>query len=44
MAMTMIEKHKIDPLKSVMVGDMKTDETMAKRLGMKYVPADKFFP
>lgn len=43
MAMSAIESRRINPTKSIMVGDMKTDETMAKRLGMKYIHADQFW-
>lgn len=38
-----IEKYKLDPSQCIMVGDMKTDETFAKRCGFKYVHADQFF-
>jgi HAD superfamily hydrolase (TIGR01662 family) len=38
-----IEKYKLDPVQCIMVGDMKTDETFAKRCGFKYVPAEEFF-
>jgi HAD superfamily hydrolase (TIGR01662 family) len=38
-----IEKYKLDPSQCIMVGDMKTDETFAKRCGFKYVHADTFF-
>jgi HAD superfamily hydrolase (TIGR01662 family) len=39
----LIEQYKLDPEQCIMVGDMKTDETFAKRCGFKYVHADKFF-
>jgi histidinol phosphatase-like enzyme len=29
--------------KSIMVGDLKTDETAAQRLGMRFIHASKFF-
>lgn len=38
-----IEKYKLDPAQCIMVGDMKTDETFAKRCGFKYIPAAEFF-
>lgn len=37
-----IEKFSIDPRKSIFVGDMKTDETVAKRLGIKFLTASYF--
>jgi len=38
-----IEKYKLDPSQCIMVGDMKSDETFAKRCGFKFVHVDKFF-
>lgn len=38
-----IEKYKLDPSQCIMVGDLKTDETFAKRCGFKYVHANLFF-
>lgn len=38
-----IEKYKINPQRSKMVGDRTTDKTFATRLGMKFVHADEFF-
>ena len=38
-----IEKYKLDPSQCIMVGDMKTDETFAKRCGFKYQEASEFF-
>lgn len=38
-----IEKYKLDPAQCIMVGDLKSDETFAKRCGFKYVHADNFF-
>jgi HAD superfamily hydrolase (TIGR01662 family) len=38
-----IEKYKLDPSQCIMVGDMKTDETFAKRCGFKFIHVDKFF-
>lgn len=37
------EQWKIDPTKSIMVGDMKTDETAAKRIGIQYIDVKKFW-
>lgn len=39
----LVEKYKLDPEQTIMVGDMKTDETFAKRCGFKFINADKFF-
>lgn len=39
----LIEKYKLDPRKCIMVGDMTSDETFAKRCGFKYVDQSKFF-
>ncbi|TFF86470.1 MAG: HAD-IIIA family hydrolase [Promethearchaeota archaeon] len=38
-----IEKHKLDPMKCVMVGDMKTDKTFADRCGFHFEYANDFF-
>lgn len=38
-----IEKYKLDPSQCIMVGDLKTDETFAKRCGFKFVDAHVFF-
>ena len=35
--------HKINPEKSIFVGDRKTDETCAKRMNIPFVYSDKFF-
>jgi histidinol-phosphate phosphatase family protein len=43
MAMECIMKLKLDPEECVMVGDMKTDEEMAKRLGIKYIDVGDFW-
>lgn len=40
----LIEKYKLDPSKSIMVGDMTTDRTFATRLGLQYVDQAEFFP
>lgn len=37
------EKYKINPLKSIFVGDMKVDETTASRLNMKYIHSESFW-
>ena len=41
--MYFIEKYKVDPKKSIMVGDMTTDKSFATRLGMTFIYSDKFF-
>jgi histidinol-phosphate phosphatase family protein len=38
-----IHKYKLDPRQCIMVGDLTSDETFAKRLGMEFVDAEKFF-
>ena len=38
-----IEKYKLAPAQCIMVGDMTTDETFAKRCGFQYIEAKKFF-
>ena len=38
-----IEKYKLNPAECIMVGDMTTDETFAKRCGFQYQHADQFF-
>jgi histidinol-phosphate phosphatase family protein len=38
-----IEKYKIDPSQSIMIGDRTTDCTFARRLGMPFIHTDKFF-
>ena len=43
LGMYFIEKYKIDPEKSIMVGDMTTDKTFALRLGMRFYNVDDFF-
>ena len=43
MAMECIMKLKLDPEECVMVGDMKTDEEMAKRLNIKYYDVAEFW-
>lgn len=37
------KKHQINPQLSVFVGDRKTDETCAKRMGIPFINSDKFF-
>lgn len=36
-------KHKLNPKQCIMVGDLTTDETFAKRSGMQYVDQAEFF-
>jgi histidinol-phosphate phosphatase family protein len=43
MAMEAIMKLKLDPEECIMVGDMKTDEEMAKRLNIKYYDVKDFW-
>jgi len=43
MGVKYINEYKLDPSKCIMVGDMTSDKTFAKRLGMKFVHADEFF-
>lgn len=43
MGMYFIEKYKVDPAKSIMVGDMTTDKTFANRLGITYIDVTKFW-
>jgi histidinol-phosphate phosphatase family protein len=43
MAMEAIMKLKLNPEECVMVGDMKTDEEMAKRLQIKYYDVNEFW-
>jgi histidinol-phosphate phosphatase family protein len=38
-----IEKYKLDPATCLMVGDQKTDETFAARLGIPFVSAHQFW-
>jgi HAD superfamily hydrolase (TIGR01662 family) len=38
-----IEKHKLNPVKCTMIGDMKTDKTFAERCGFQFTYADDFF-
>jgi len=38
-----IEKYKLDPSQCIMVGDLTSDKTFAKRCGFKYVDASNFF-
>jgi len=39
----LIEKFKIDPNQTTMVGDMKSDETFSKRCGFNFEYAERFF-
>lgn len=43
MGVEFIFKHNLNPSETIMVGDMKTDETFAKRLGFKFIHVDNFF-
>ncbi len=43
MGVEFIETHKLDPSLTIMVGDMKSDETFAKRCGFQFQYADEFF-
>jgi HAD superfamily hydrolase (TIGR01662 family) len=43
MGVHFIEKYKLNPAECIMVGDMTSDATFAKRCGFKFVHADKFF-
>jgi D-glycero-D-manno-heptose 1,7-bisphosphate phosphatase len=38
-----IMKYKLNPANCIMVGDQKTDETFATRLGIPFVPASQFW-
>ena len=38
-----IHKYKLDPSKCIMVGDMTSDRTFAKRLGFQFEWAKDFF-
>jgi histidinol-phosphate phosphatase family protein len=38
-----IEKYKLDPAQTVMVGDMTSDKTFAERVGVRYVDQAAFF-
>ena len=41
--MYFIEKYKVDPAKSIMVGDMTSDKTFANRLGITYIDVKDFY-
>lgn len=43
MLMTYIESMKLNPTKCIMVGDSKSDETAATRLGIKFVHSNDFW-
>lgn len=43
MGIEFIEKYKLDVSQCIVVGDMTTDETFAKRCGFKYIDQSKFF-
>jgi len=38
-----IHKYKLNPKESIMVGDLTSDKTFAKRCGFQYVDAEEFF-
>lgn len=39
----LIEKYKLDPDQTIMVGDQKTDQTFARRCGIQFKDAEQFF-
>lgn len=43
LAVQFFHKYKLDPRKCIMVGDMTSDKTFAKRSHMEFVHADEFF-
>lgn len=43
MIMTFIEEYLLNPKKCIMVGDMKVDETLASRMGIKYYDVNEFW-
>ena len=43
MGVYFIEKYRVNPRESIMVGDQTTDKTFATRLGMRFIHVDKFF-
>lgn len=43
LGMYFIEKYKVDPAKSIMVGDMTSDKTFANRLGITYIDVKDFY-
>jgi HAD superfamily hydrolase (TIGR01662 family) len=43
MGMYFIEKYKVDPGKSIMVGDLTSDKTFAERLGITYIDVKDFW-
>ena len=38
-----IEKYKLNPSECIMVGDMTSDKTFAKRCGFQFMDAEEFF-
>jgi len=38
-----VHKYKLNPYETIMVGDLKSDETFAKRCNFQFVHADEFF-
>ncbi len=43
MAVSLFYKYKLDPRQCIMVGDMTSDKTFAKRSHMQFIHADEFF-
>jgi HAD superfamily hydrolase (TIGR01662 family) len=43
MAVQFFHKYRLDPTKCIMVGDVTSDKTFAKRSHMKFIHADEFF-
>jgi phosphoglycolate phosphatase-like HAD superfamily hydrolase len=43
MGLILCERYDLNPSACTYVGDMKTDETFAKRCGMKFINAEEFF-
>lgn len=43
MGVEFIYKYKLDPAKTIMIGDMTSDKTFARRLGFQFIHADDFF-
>jgi len=43
MGIKMMHRHKLDLSQCIMIGDLTSDKTFAKRLGMKFSDAEEFF-
>jgi HAD superfamily hydrolase (TIGR01662 family) len=43
MGVYFIEKYKLSPQESIMIGDLKTDKTFAERCGFQYYNQERFF-